>query len=232
MTFDEKREQILLAAEIGRLLDSEGSEEERRVLMEKIGRLPEDEDLLRTMVGDDILLQQAVPAAVPDESMDRFQAVIDREFSEPGLSSAPAKRAFRPGPLMQIAAALVLVTGTFLYTVHLMQIRMDDAIGALAAHMEAERTLLARTVQDALETQMSGDPVQIAHHGNWSEVLTPIKTYKSTSGHWCRQYLRVTTVAGLDMSVVGTACRDQGGTWNTVSAEPLPQTSSGVPSGT
>ena len=51
---------------------------------------------------------------------------------------------------------------------------------------------------------------------SWTDVLTPIKTYKSKSGHWCREYVRQTTFSGLDLTIQGTACRDENGTWTTV----------------
>ncbi|ASP35117.1 hypothetical protein [Labrenzia sp. VG12] len=221
MTFDERREQILLAKDIGKILDCEGTVEERAVLIEKIEQQDGGRELLEKMSRDNTVLQEAVPAAVPDHSMDRFQALIDREFarreqpvSRPGVSSLNTV-------FVQMAAALVLIAGTFVFTSFWMQSRMDDAVSSLAAHMETERILLAQTVQQALETKVSGEPVFIGQEGDWSEVLTPIKTYRSKSGHWCRQYLRETTFGGLDLSIKGTACREENGTWTTVFAEPV-----------
>ncbi|WP_422373879.1 hypothetical protein [Roseibium sp.] len=221
MTFDERREQILLAKDIGRILDCEGSAEERAALIEQIGQQDGGRELLEKMSRDNAVLQEGVPAAIPDSSMDRFTALIDREFarreqpvSRPGGSSLNTV-------FVQMAAALILVAGTFAFTSFWMQSRMDDAVSSLAAHMETERILLAQTVQQALETKVSGEPVFIGQEGDWSEVLTPIKTYRSKSGHWCRQYLRETTFGGLDLSIKGTACREENGTWTTVFAEPV-----------
>jgi surface antigen len=232
MRFDEKREQILLIEKIGRILDGDVSGEERVVLLAEIEQIPGAQELLQEMSEDNERLTQAISASIPQESLDRFEAVIDVEFDS-RISARPQKRArpwMRTG--FQIAATLVLVAGTFAFTSFWMQSRMDDAVASLAAHMETERILLAQTVQNALETKMSGEPVHISQEGNWSEILTPIKTYKSKSGHWCRQYLRQTTFGGLDLSIRGTACRDQNGTWTTVFAEPVSdkfsQQSSGI----
>ncbi|WP_269584929.1 hypothetical protein [Roseibium sp. Sym1] len=219
MTFDERREQILLAKDIGKVLDGECAEEERAALRERIEKLDGGPELMQQMAADNSALQKAVPAAVPDASMERFQSLIDREFarrSRPAGAGAPWT-----GVVAQMAAALVLIAGTFAFTTYWMQSRMDDAVSSLAAHMETERILLAQTVQEALETKVSGEPVLIGQEGAWSEVLTPIKTYRSKSGHWCRQYLRQTTFGGLDLSIRGTACRDVNGTWTTVFAEPV-----------
>jgi len=221
MTFDERREQILLAKDIGKLLDFEGSAEERAALMERVEKQDGGKDLFERMSADNAALQNAVSLEVPEPSMARFQALIDREFERrerPAASPAPSswKTSF-----VQMAAALVLVAGTFAFTSFWMQSRMDEAVSSLAAHLETERVLLAQTVQEALETKVSGEPVFIGQEGDWSEILTPIKTYRSKSGHWCRQYLRETTFGGLDLSIRGTACREENGTWTTVFAEPV-----------
>ena len=221
MTFDEKREQVLLAENIGRILDGEGTSEERAALLDGIRQQDEGEEFLQTMASDNALLQQAVQADVPKESLDRFHSVIDREFEKRDVPAIPHSQNSWNWPLAQIAAALVLIAGTFMFTSFWMQSRMDTAVASLAAHMETERLLLAQSVQEALETKVSGEPVFIGQEGNWSETLTPIKTYKSTSGHWCRQYLRQTTFGGMDLSIKGTACREEDGTWTTVFAEPV-----------
>ncbi|MEP5421995.1 MAG: hypothetical protein ABJQ21_16165, partial [Roseibium sp.] len=127
--------------------------------------------------------------------------------------------------VVRLAASLVLVAGTFAATNYWMQSRMDQAVANLAAHMETERLLLAQTVQDALETRISGEPLHISQDGDWSDVLTPIKTYKSKSGHWCRQYLRETTIGKMGLTIRGTACRDENGLWTTVFAEPASENS-------
>ncbi|XHC09324.1 hypothetical protein ABWH98_17475 [Labrenzia sp. ac12] len=221
MTFDEKREQILLAKDIGKILDEEGSEEERAALLGRIEATGGGHDLLEQMSKDNTILQKAVAAPVPDESMARFEALIEKEFAK---REGPAPRhahASWTGVLIQIAAALVMVAGTFGFTTYWMQTRMDSAVSSLAAHMETERMLLAQTVQEALETKVSGEPVFVGQEGDWREILTPIKTYRSKSGHWCREYLRETTFSRLDLSIRGTACRDENGTWVTVFAEPV-----------
>ncbi|MCV0425555.1 MAG: hypothetical protein K5905_08780 [Roseibium sp.] len=221
MTFDEKREQVLLAEDIGKLLDGECSTEEHEALLASIREQDEGEQFLQKMAKDNALLQRAVPADVPQGSLDRFETVIDREFEKRGLPTRTHVRRAWTLPVVQIAAALVLIAGTFMLTNFWMQSRLDTAVASLAAHMETERMLLAQSVQEALETKVSGEPVFIGQEGNWSETLTPIKTYKSTSGHWCRQYLRQTTFGGMDLSIKGTACREENGTWTTVFAEPV-----------
>ncbi|MBN9673223.1 hypothetical protein [Roseibium aggregatum] len=221
MTFDEKREQILLASEIGRILDGEGSPKERAELLETLRGEQDANRMLQQLAHDNRLVQQAIPAPVPQESLDRFEAVIGREFTR---RNAPPVRSQHPvwtGYFAQAAAALFLVAGTFMFTSFWMESRMDSAVASLAARLETDRFLIAQTVQEALETKVSGDPIYISHEGDWTETFTPVQTYKSKSGHWCRQYVRESTFSGLDMTIRGTACRDQNGTWTTVFAEPV-----------
>ncbi len=82
MTFDEKREQILLAKDIGKILDEEGSEEERAALLRRIEATGGGHELLEQMSKDNTILQKAVAAPVPDESMARFEALIEKEFAK------------------------------------------------------------------------------------------------------------------------------------------------------
>lgn len=221
MTFDKKREEMLLAADIGRILDGEGSAEERADLMGRIDAAEGGSRLMHGMAYDNRVLRQAVPASVPQESLERFHAVLDREFAKRKAVPVRAAHTAWSGALVQSAAALLLVAGTFMFTTYWMQNRMDDAVSNLAARMETDRALLAQTVQEALETRVSGEPVSISHQGEWIETFTPVQTYKSKSGHWCRQYVRETKFSGMDMSIQGTACRDQSGTWITILAEPV-----------
>ena len=221
MTFNEKREQVALAADIGRLLDGEGTEEELSKLKDGLSQIEGAPELLQQMSYDNRVLQGAVASPVPDESMARFKGLIDSEFAKRSGGRERGGALSWTGVLVQMAAALVLIAGTFAFTSHWMQSQMDQTVATLAAHMETERILLAQSVQEALETRVSGEPVYIGQEGDWLEVLTPIKTYKSKSGHWCRQYLRQTSFGSMQLSIRGTACRDENGTWTTVLAEPV-----------
>lgn len=218
MTFDEKKAEVDLAQRIGRLLDDDGSEDERSALLETLRAEADSASLLDELTRDQFLLMQALPASMPDANKARLENVVEREFARRGLPSKPQQR--WSSSIIYLAASLVLVAGTFAATNFWMQARMDQAVQSLAAHMETERLLLAQSVQDALETKVSGEPVSIGQEGTWSDILTPIQTYKSKSGHWCRQYLRETRFGKLDLTIRGTACRDEDGVWTTVFAEP------------
>lgn len=219
MTFDEKKTQVEMIKDIGRLLDREGTPEVLERLRERVQASEGGRELLDKTTADQRTLREAVPADLPEDTLLRLEGVINREFERRMPVGKPPIGWTQAAVLL--AASLLLVAGTFAATSFWMQDRMDQAVASLAAHMETERTLLAQTVQEALETRVSGEPVYIGQDGDWAEILTPIQTYKSKSGHWCRQYLRESRFGKIDLTIRGTACRDETGTWTTVFAEPV-----------
>ena len=70
------------------------------------------------------------------------------------------------------------------------------------------------TVQKALETTGSGvqNSWRNAVTGN-SGTVTPIRTYKSKAGVYCRVYYETLSIGGRADSYQDTACRDKDGIW-------------------
>lgn len=207
-----------LAKRIGALIDHELSEVERRDLEAQLFRNKQSRDLFRNFSADQALLQQAFSLSDSPKTQNRLESSILAEFD---ALEKTADRAFpKIHVAWQAAAAVFLIAGTFGLTSLWMNSRLDIAIDEIATRMETERQLLATAVQEALETKVSGEVVQIGQQGSWSDILTPTKTYRSKSGHWCRQYLRETMFGDHRLSIRGTACREQNGIWTTVLAEP------------
>ena len=77
---------------------------------------------------------------------------------------------------------------------------------------------MKRTV---LETRTSGEAVSLSEFGGQGESLMPVRTYKSVSGHWCREYVRDIMLEGRTIGIRGVACRTGEGEWVTVKAEPV-----------
>jgi len=46
-----------------------------------------------------------------------------------------------------------------------------------------------------------------------SGSLTPVETYQTREGQYCREYIQTVTVAGKKQQAYGTACRQPDGTW-------------------
>lgn len=219
MNFDRKKTEVDRIRDISQLIDREGSAEDLERLCESMSACGETQDLLAHLEADQRLLQDAIPASLPSDSHKRLEDVISREFER----RAPQRKLqlSRAQAITCLAASLLLVVATLAADQVWMQIRIDRTVASLSAQIATERMLLAQTIQDAMETQVTGEPVQIGQHGNWPDRLTPIQTYRSASGHWCRNYVRETRFGDMDLTILGTACRNEDGVWTTVFAEPV-----------
>lgn len=207
-----------VAIDIGALLDGEASEDQRRRAETELFKNADARQLFRGMAADQDAVRLAYAGSDHDDGAERLKAVIEREFALRGARRGASP--FLLGRLTGIAASFILVAVTFAATSLWMQSRHEQQMSEVVAHLELERQLLTSVMQDALETRMSGEKVEISDTTGLAEVLTPIATYRSKSGHWCRQYLRQAAYGAHRLAIRGTACRDQSGVWTTVSAEP------------
>lgn len=95
--------------------------------------------------------------------------------------------------------------------------RTEQVLKLALAQERGERQALQVTIEQALEHTQSGEAV--AWHsldGARKAEVVPLRTYRSASGHWCREY-RIDGGAPLPApSMRGVACRDDGGQWRTV----------------
>lgn len=71
-----------------------------------------------------------------------------------------------------------------------------------------------QTAQNAFETAPSGRAMtwQNPDSGN-SGTVTPIKTFQTNNGQYCREYTQTVQVGGQSQEAYGTACRQPDGAW-------------------
>lgn len=82
---------------------------------------------------------------------------------------------------------------------------------------DRDKRLAAEASQNALETAPSGRSVTWRNPDNeHSGAVTPVKTYQTPSGTYCREYEQIVTVDGKREKVYGTACRQPDGSWRNV----------------
>jgi len=93
---------------------------------------------------------------------------------------------------------------------------LDGAAAAPPAHplypylAEADRALAAAAVQEALEHRVSGDSeAWRGTAGGVSGSVTPQRTFRIGSGHWCREFQEAVVLPGQAEILVLTACRSQ-----------------------
>ena len=83
--------------------------------------------------------------------------------------------------------------------------------------LTAEEAIVARqAVQTALETQGSDQSYRWSHGNDSSGAVTPIRTFRIKTGHYCREYSETITKGPQPASTVRTACRSSEGRWRVV----------------
>ncbi|MGH8064575.1 MAG: RT0821/Lpp0805 family surface protein [Candidatus Entotheonellia bacterium] len=91
--------------------------------------------------------------------------------------------------------------------------------GAIGNRMDAADREKANTAAaQALESVPAGQSVAWRNpdSGNTGAV-TPVRTYQTSAGQYCREYTQTITVGGEKHQSYGTACRQADGTWRIVS---------------
>ena len=74
--------------------------------------------------------------------------------------------------------------------------------------------LAARSFQDALETARDGETRAWRNHGSGNGgAFTPIRTYVTEGGYFCREYREALAVDGDKATFTHDACRDEAGRW-------------------
>lgn len=69
-------------------------------------------------------------------------------------------------------------------------------------------------VQSALETRPAGNSVHWSVRGVAEGTVTPRRTWRSRSGHWCREYNEAVTLTdGRQYAALGIRCRNSQGRW-------------------
>jgi len=109
-----------------------------------------------------------------------------------------------------VAAALAVVV----FGGQWIEQRTESALAEREARIAA---LTERVVQEALEKAVSGAEVALADDGLANSVaVTPTRTYRSESQHWCREFVEHVTVDGKQSERYGLACREDSGDWRRV----------------
>jgi surface antigen len=87
--------------------------------------------------------------------------------------------------------------------------------GAVGDRMDAaDRRYASRAAHQAFEKAPTGRPTTWRNPDNGNHgVIKPVRTYKKTSGQYCREYQQKVVIGGKEQSSYGTACRQPDGNW-------------------
>ena len=110
-------------------------------------------------------------------------------------------------------AALVIGLGV---SFHLTDQRVEQRLAALQAQVDADQRYREAALAAALEKRISGETVtwENPDSGHSGEV-TPVRTFKSSQGQWCREYAASTWISEKQEFQRAIACREAGGLWKT-----------------
>lgn len=184
---------------------------EPEAMGETAERLMQDPEALarvRALHGDAALLraafQEATEAPLPAELL----ATIDQGFAK----RRTRRRGTMLGYAMVAAIALAMVGSLAGYLAG--EYHRHGEMEAIAARDAADQLLLAAAIEEALERTASGEVVEWRNpdSGVYGQVV-PVRTYRSKSNHWCREYLASKVSADVEEKTRAIACRAGEGDW-------------------
>ena len=185
------------------------NDRETAALLSEIGRV---DGLVRAHFGDEADL------TVPDHLVASVRGGFEKRRAR------RAQGAWRASWL-PIAASLIIAASGLAGAFFVAEKRTERQIAAYEARWQAGQRALEAALQDALETRASGTEVSFASGEAGIEGrVNPTRTYRSRSGHWCREFSEVIESAAAREFRRGLACRENGGGWQrletTVSGNP------------
>lgn len=173
---------------------------------EQLLRDPEAMARVRALHKETALLraayQEAAEAPVPGDLL----AAIDRGFARRRRGGFVQRYA------LAAAIAFALVGGLAGYLGG--EYRAREELAAIAAREAEDQRILSATIEQALENSASGESVAWRNpdSGSYGEVV-PVRTYRSKSNHWCREYFASRVTGTVEEKTRAIACRAGDGDW-------------------
>jgi len=136
---------------------------------------------------------------------------VDRLFAERGRQTRRRRAMAWALPLAaSIVVGVLSVTGALLVTKN----ESRTLRAELATQRASDLTAIVATMQQVLETGVSGTNAFFRNDRTGTTVsITPIRTYKSQSDHWCREFEESIQRDGETVTDIGLACRESAGQW-------------------
>ncbi len=83
-----------------------------------------------------------------------------------------------------------------------------------ASSSPPEKVLVQEALQQALESRPSREILRwVSQESGTSGFITPLRTFKINTGHYCRQFMEAVARQGDLASAIETACRADDGLW-------------------
>ena len=115
---------------------------------------------------------------------------------------------------LSIAASLLIAAFGLAGAFYVAEQRVQTQIAAYEARWKAGQRALEAALQDTLETTASGAEVSFASgEAGIQGSISPTRTYRSRTGHWCREFSEIVESGGAREHRRGLACRKDSGSW-------------------
>lgn len=126
----------------------------------------------------------------------------------------------RPGRIpyipLAIAASIVMAFAGVLAAFMMLEQRVDQRLAQLENAGRADQAYYDNALSAALEDHVSGETVAwINPDTGASGLITPVRTFKSATDDWCREFNTVASQDDASEIQNGIACRTGDGVWQT-----------------
>jgi surface antigen len=153
---------------------------------------------------------------------DHLVAAINRGFEK---RRAWDKQSVWSTSWLPIAASLLIAFFGLAGAFCVAEQRAQTQIAAYEARWKAGQQALEAALQDTLEIKASGTEVSFASgEADIQGSISPTRTYRSRTGHWCREFSETVESGGVRDHRRGLACREDSGGWQrletTISGNP------------
>lgn len=113
-----------------------------------------------------------------------------------------------------VAAVLIGLVATAPASYFLAEYHVERKLAQQAALIRADYALSQAARTRALETQISGETISWTNPDSGSSgQVTPLRTFKTSEGKWCREYLQQAVLLSEGALRKAVACREADGHW-------------------
>ena len=205
---------------LGAYVDGELDDAEARKVEDAIARSPSLRETVRSLRELNGMVRAATSGSMRAPVPERLLDAIDDGFEAraAGRSLPPyipgARGPWTHAGLALAASVVVLVVGAASGYLSA-EFRIDGEIARLERARAADRDAMDQAVHRALEQEVSGTEVGWENPDSGSHgTVTPVRTYRSAAGKWCREYtLVVIRDDGGSETRRAVACRESEGAW-------------------
>lgn len=191
-----------------RVQEIEAALRDDHALQDTVRRLREGAALMRGSFGD--VMNEPLPG--------RVHAAISEAFSREARDSASKASRRRGGAwwpslaAASLAALVVGLSGGYWFADE----RMRSELALRDRQLQEDQRALENAISAALEKRLSGDTVHWQNPDSGSRAsITPVRTFKTSDGRWCREYIHDSQIDERTVERRAIACRVDDGVWRT-----------------